>query len=200
MKQLLTFLLLVALGAGLYYFLVVKPVDQPVNPNANNSGFLKTEAEIRNKLAEFRIEQDKVRRRIALLEDGKNKTVAYLKENGITSTSDITDKEVKLKVNSLKRDVADIKKLKDSVAEYDKAIYSIESMLEEIARNRITEEVAISDDKALEMDKIIIHLDEKLGVDEEIDILEEEELRDLLESELGESEPSNEAEAAATNN
>jgi predicted component of type VI protein secretion system len=141
-----------------------------------------------------------VRRRIALLEDGKNKTVAYLKENGITSTSDITDKEVKLKVNSLKRDVADIKKLKDSVAEYDKAIYSIESMLEEIARNRITEEVAISDDKALEMDKIIIHLDEKLGVDEEIDILEEEELRDLLESELGESEPSNEAEAAATNN
>ena len=141
-----------------------------------------------------------MRRRIALLEDGKNKTVAYLKENGITSTSDITDKEVKLKVNSLKRDVADIKKLKDSVAEYDKAIYSIESMLEEIARNRITEEVAISDDKALEMDKIIIHLDEKLGVDEEIDILEEEELRDLLESELGESEPSNEAEAAATNN
>lgn len=184
MKSFLSFILFFALAACAFIFF--QKLNQPDAPDKNNSGFLKTEQELRNKLAEFRMEQDKVTRRMALLTDRKNETVALLKSKGVTSKSNLDDdKEVSLAVNNLKKDVTDINHLQGIIDQYEKGILSIESMLKEMERDRITAEVAVTEDKQIEIAKIITDLDEKLGVDAEKDILEEERLRDLLDLELG---------------
>jgi len=159
--------------------------DNKAASNVNNTGFLKTPAEFRNKLAELRMDQEKVKRRKALLLDRKQETVELLKEKGITSDSDLTDKDVKYAVRNLKRYVADIKNMDAIVARYDEPIAAIEAMLERLEQERIADEVAISDERAAELGKMLIDLDERLGADDEVDLFEEEELRGLLGDELG---------------
>lgn len=183
----ITVLLFAALVAGVYMWAVgdLKVGDRPDNDGNNNSGFLKTEGEFRRKLAELRIEQDKVGRRKILMEERKAETVAYLKEKGITSTSNLDDKDVKYAVKNLKQTVSDIKGLDKIVERYEEGIVAIEAMLKQIEQERISAEVALSDEQAEELNIMIRDLDEKLGGGE-LDLLEDDKLRELLDLELGE--------------
>lgn len=180
-------LLFAALVAGIYMWAVgdLKFGDQPADDGKNTTGFLKTEAEFRRKLAELRMEQDKVQRRKALMGERKQETIDYLKEKGITSTSNLDDKDVKYAVNNLKQMVSDEKGLDKIVDRYEEGIVAIEAMLKQIEQQRISAEVALSDEKAEELNIMIRDLDEKLG-GEETDLLEEEKLRELLDLELSE--------------
>ncbi len=186
LKSAIIILLFATIVGGAYLYLVgdLKFDTQNNDKQPNSSGFLKTEEEFRTKLAELRIEQEKMGRRKKMMVERKDEIVEALKEAGITSNSDITDKEIKYKVTNLKTAVAGIKVVDKSIDRYQEGIDAIEAMLTKLEQERISGEVAISDEKAEELGKMLIHLDEQLT--EEESILEEDALRELLGLELGE--------------
>ena len=186
LKSAIIILLFATIVGGVYLYLVgdLKFDNNNNDKGPNSSGFLKTEAEFRTKLAELRIEQEKMGRRKKLMVERKDEIVTALKEAGITSTSDITAKDIKYKVTNLKKAVADIKVVDKSIDRYQEGINAIEAMLTKIEQERISGEVAISDEKAEELGKMLLDLDEKLT--EEENILEDEALREMLGLELGE--------------
>ncbi|QEG22765.1 hypothetical protein [Mariniblastus fucicola] len=184
-KSAILILLFAAVVAGVYLYAVGDlKFDREEVAGPNNTGFLKTEAEFRTKLAELRIEQNKMERRKELMIERKDEIVAELKEKGITSTSDISDKDVKYKITNLKKSVSDIKVVDKSIGKYQQGIDAIEAMLTKLEQERLSSEVAISEDKAKELSIMLLDLDEKLTEDE--NILEEEALREMLGLELGE--------------
>lgn len=188
MKSLQSAILVLVFSAGVflvYNYLIggFEPVPDEAGPT-NNTGFLKTESEFRFKLAELRMDQEKVVRRKNLLMSRKKETVELLKSKGINAESDLSDKDVKYAARNLKRTVAEMKKMDVTVAKYEKAIVAIEAMLNEMERDRIAAEVAISDEKAEELGIMILDLDERLA-DGEDDIFEDDELREILGMELG---------------
>lgn len=187
LKSAIIVLLFATVVAGVYLYLVgdLKFDDNGGgNDGPNNTGFLKTEAEFRTKLAELRIEQNKMGRRKELMIENKDEIVSELKSKGITSTSDISAKDVKYKITNLKKAVKGIKDVDKSIAKYQEGIDAIEAMLDKLEQDRLSAEVAISEDKAKELSIMLLDLDEKLT--EEENLLEEQELRDLLGLELGE--------------
>jgi len=95
--------------------------------------------------------------------------------------------DTKYAVRNLKRYVADMNGMDETIKSYDKPIAAIEAMLKRIEQDQIAAEVAISDEKAEELGVMLLDLDERLGV-EETDMFEEEELRQILSSELGNTE------------
>ena len=186
-KSAIIVLLFAALVAGVYLYIVGDlkfDGGAAKDDGPNNTGFLKTEEEFRTKLAEHRIEQEKMRRRKKLKVERKDELVKELKAKGITSTSDISDNEVKYTINNLKTAVTDIKVVDKSIGKYQEGIDAIEAMLTKLEQERLSGEVAISEEKATELGIMLLDLDEKLTAEE--NVLEEEALRELLGLELGE--------------
>jgi len=152
----------------------------------NGSGLLRTEGEFRDKLAELKIQKDKIQRGIKRSEKHKSKTVSELKEMGVSSGADFKNSsapDVKKKVLSLKGAVADIEKHNKVVSYIDDAITSIQAMLEKIERQRIDDSISLSEEEYLDLQKVIVDLDERLNVD--TTVLEDEELSNLLDLEMG---------------
>ena len=181
----LLFAVLCAIGY-LWYSGQLIPRAQVVGDQLQvGTGLLKTESQFRDKLAELRMQREKVQRGVQRLEDFKAENIAKLREMGISSGSDFvnsTDRDVKLAVVNLRGWVAQIEKLKKEVTYYDEAISNIEVMLDKIERERIDESVSLSEDEYIELQKIIVDLNERLNV--ETDILEDEELGKLLDLEM----------------
>ncbi len=172
-------LLAMGLGAVIFYSYNSRP-----NAAEDESGILTTERDFRDKITELRIQREKVTRRVKLLELRKSETLQYLKDKGIQSSADITDdKDVAYALRNLKGWKTDIDKLNADVANYDEAINSIEIMLDEIERERINQEVALSDEQYIQLRKIVKDLNERLGMDKN-DVLEDDELNKLLDEEL----------------
>lgn len=184
----ITLILLAALCVVGYLWFIGELVPRARVANENlsgTSGILKTESQFRDKLAELRMQRDKVNRGVKRLENLKGETVEHLKQKGIKSGSDYlnsTDPDVKYAVVNLKGWVAQIEKINKEVTYYDDAISSIEVMLDKIERERINESVSLSEDEYLDLQKIIVDLNERLEV--ETDILEDEELGKLLDLEM----------------
>lgn len=184
----LTLVLLAALAAIGYLWFTGKlvPRTQVAKENLQaTSGLLKTESQFRDKLAELRMQRDKVKRGVKRLDKLKGETVEHLKTKGINSGADYLtskDPDVKYAVVNLKGWVAQIDKINKEVAYYDEAISSIEVMLDKIERERINESVSLSEDEYLDLQKIIVDLNERLEV--ETNILEDEELGKLLDLEM----------------
>lgn len=174
-----------AFVAGIYLYAVgdLKLFDRQVVQEPQEEGFLKTEGQFRRKLAEMRMDRDKLVRRKELMVKRKSETVDFLKEKGITATSNLEDSDVKYAVNNLKRAVADIKEVDKNVARYDDSITAVEAMLVKLEQERIANEVAVSDETKIELSAMLKNLDDQL-LGEELDIFAEEELRDLLGEEL----------------
>ena len=184
-QRILTLLLLVALIGCVFMYATGKVRFAGAGGDEPKPGLLKTESQLRNKLAELRIEQDKVQRRVKLLEDQKNESVQFLKDQGVKSSADLTDdKQIRYAVNNLKRTMADIESVSGIADEYQEGINSIEAMLKDVERNRITKEIALTDEKAMEIDKIIIDLDEKLGVNDVGNVLDDDRINEILNAEL----------------
>ena len=116
----------------------------------------------------------------------KQETIDLLRSKGVTADSDLSDKDVKYAARNLKRTVAEMKKMDETVGEYQKLIDAIEAMLKEMERDRIASEVAISDERAEELGIMMLDLDERLA-DGDDDIFEDEELREILGTELGDA-------------
>ena len=183
-----TLLLLLILGVVGYLWVTGELVPRARVAQENmegTSGILKTESQFRDKLAELRMQRDKVNRGVKRLEKLKAETVDHLRDKGINSGEDYLksdDPDVKYAVVNLKGWVAQIDKIKKEVTYYDDAISSIEVMLDKIERERIDESVSLSEQEYLDLQKIIVDLNERLEV--ETDILEDEELGKLLDLEM----------------
>lgn len=155
----------------------------------DGSSVLKTESQFRDKLAELRMQRYKAELGVKQLEKFKAEKISKLKEMGIDSGDEFlksTDPGVKLAVVDLKGWVTQIAKIKKELTYYDDAIANVEGMLDKINRERIGDSVALSEEEYLELQKIVVDLNERLKV--ETDILEDEELRKLLDLEMSASD------------
>ncbi len=160
---------------------------------AQGEGPLKTEQEFRDKLAELRMQREKSARAVARLEERKVETVAFLKEKGVKSAADVAqDTNLKYAARELKGWSEEIEKRKQDLVSYDEAIKAIETMLKELERKRISEMAAMSEEDYIRLRKIVLDLNDRLEVDKQ-DVIADEELDLLLKEELGkgaEAEPS----------
>lgn len=183
----LMILLFAAVVSGVYLYSTgdLKLFDRSKPGDVAGEGdFLKTEKQFRDKLAELRINHDKLLRRKKLMEERKAETVAFLKDKGISSESDLSDKEVRYAINNLKVAVADLEVVEKNAQKYTDTIASVEAMLTNMEHRAIADEVAISDEEKIQMSALIKQLDDHLLGDEP-DVLEDAKLRELLGSELG---------------
>ena len=186
--SLVTFILFVALCAIGYLWFTgeLKPRADVAEDNLTGStGLLKTESQFRDKLAELRMQRDKVQRHVKRLENLKAQNIQNLKDKGIGSGEDYlnnSDPDVKLAVINLREWVAQIQKIEKDVAYYDEAIGNVEVMLDKIERDRINDAVSLSEEEYVNLQKIIVDLNERLEV--ETNILEDEELGKLLDLEM----------------
>ncbi len=156
-----------------------------------------TEAQFREKVAELRMEKNRVERAIVKLEQSRQESLEILRKKGVKSIGDVGgDDALKFVVRNFKADTDEIAKLKENLGSYDKAINSISAMLDEIERKQVGS-VALTDDQYLHLQEIVVDLNETLGVDQN-DIFADEKLNDLLTSELGKTD--NEAKAEKTQN
>jgi hypothetical protein len=185
LKSALVILLFAALVSGIYLYATGDLKLGNVTETETEGEFLKSEEQFRNKLAELRMDREKLIRRKKLMEDRKAETISFLKEKGITSESDLSDKDVKYAINNLKVAVADVKEVEKNVLKYDDAIAAVEAMLVKMEQEAIANEVAVSVEKKIQMSAMIKELDDKL-IGDEPDIIEEEKLRELLDNELDE--------------
>ena len=107
---------------------------------------------------------------------------------GIKSGDDFLkteDRAAKLKVLELKSTIDEIKKAANANIEtYQSAIDRIRSMLAKFEVERVSESAALTDAQATELQEIILDLDDKLEV--ETDFFEDEELKNLIDSEMDE--------------
>ena len=184
-KFITTLLSLVILGAicflGYQYFTggIVIPEQK------ETTGFLRTERELRDKLAEFQLQRNEVTTRIERLEEGKMKALEKLKTKGVKSSSDLdlTDKEVKGWVKEISSSRKSIKLLEESADRYTEAISRIEARLDDMLRKEITESVAISEEDDLELRRIVADVEDHLGLDQD-DVIQEEEWAKILDDEM----------------
>ena len=180
----LLFLFAAVCGATAFYFLV-EPRTQVVEENG--SGFrslAKTEAEVRDRLTEFRMQKLKLENAIKALNEEKNKAVVHLKSKGIESSDDINDNDAdaRFALMAFNRLVSDIKSRKDDVKVYDEAIISLQAQLDDLRRKYINDSANLSEREYMDLQKHIIDVRERLLG--ETDIFQEEELRKTLDLEL----------------
>jgi len=163
--------------------------QKPANPEAKADRPLGSEQEFRDKLAELRMQREKSTRAIARLEQRKAETVEFLKSKGVKSSADVvSDVNLKYAARELKGWSDEIEKLEKERQHYDEAISAIQSMLAELERKRINETVAMTEDEYIRLRKIVLDLNDRLEVDKQ-DIVADEELDNLLKEELGDKEP-----------
>jgi hypothetical protein len=186
-------LVLVAAACGaavLYFFLEPRP---PV-VDGSESGFrslAKTEAEVRDRLAEFRMQRLKLVNAIKGLEIEKQKTLDHLKSKGIESSADLdnNDADARFALMAFNRLVSDIKSREDDVKVYDEAIASLGAQLDDLRRKYLNDSATLSEREYMDLQKHIVDVRERLLGD--VDIFQEAELRKTLDEELTKEKDAN---------
>jgi len=154
---------------------------------------LRSEQDFRDKLAELRMQRTKIIRHIRQLEKTKSETIEFLKQKGIQSSADLSDDvNIQYALRNLQGDKAAIDKLENELKYYDEAIGSIKAMLDELSRKSIRDAVALTDEDFVELRKIVLDLNDRLKVEPE-NVIQQEELAKLLDEELkAEKKPTDE--------
>jgi hypothetical protein len=179
-------ILILALTLGLYLFWTLNPksANEPQEP----AGALVSEAPFRDKLAEYRMERDKLERHIAQLEAGKEKALEVLKRNNIQKVADAKgNSDAEVAIQNFKSSTEKINDLKTQFAYYDNAISRLSGMLDKLERNRIHSEVKLSEDQEIELRAIVKRLNEELEIGQNDPLLDAE-VDQFLKDNLGEEE------------
>ncbi len=182
-KSLIVLVLVAALAAVATFWLIKLTTTQPV---AEGDGVLRTEQEFRDELASLRMDRGRVEKGIKRLEAKKQETMDFLvNEKGIKSSDDITDDtDVRFALRELKSWKSEIANLESDLPKYDDAISSIQAMLSELERQRIHDDVALTEDQYIKLRKVVVDLRERLEMDK-ADPLEDEELYNMFDEEVG---------------
>ena len=167
------------------------------------NGLPRTEKEFRDKLAEFRIDREKTLRGIVGLENRKQETIALLLKKGVANSKDLNgdlkdDTEVQFALQGLKSLVRNIDARNADVASYDETITGLVAMLADIDRQNVNDSAKMSEAQYIEGQKLIFALRDKLGVDKN-DVLEDQRMRDLLDSEIAKNKSDESTESNAKN-
>jgi len=180
-------LVFAAVVSGIYLYTTgdLRLFDNDSANSTEDATFLKTEEQFRHKLAELRMDREKLQARRRLMEEGKAETVTFLKDRGITSNSDLSDADVKYAVNNLKRAISALKEADRNIERYSEGILAVEAMLDKLEQERLANEVAVSDDRKIELSAMVKRLDDELITGDD-DIFGDEELEALLGKELDE--------------
>ncbi len=180
--------LVAALGVGVTYY-VMSPGPKNDDNSTIENRLPRQEAEFRAKLAEYRMQKEKIQRGIKRFEKQRQEALAHLRKKGINSSADIDpeDVDVQYVIRNLKEIKLQMGKLTDDVDSYDKAIAGLNQMLVKIETRNIQEASQISEEELFELRKIEIDLNERLKPDDG-NILEVEELYKLIDEELGDKE------------
>lgn len=181
MNKFFFLVLSLALVLGFYLFLSSKS-----QKGSDNSDPLVTESQFRDRLAEYRMERDKLERHIAQLQTGKEKAIEVLKKNNVSKVADAKGNfEAEVAIQTLKSSTEKIKDLSSQFAFYDKAISRIDGMLDKLEQDRIHSEVKLSEAQEIELRAIVKQLNEQLEIgkndpllDAELDQLLQENLND----------------------
>lgn len=165
------------------------PRAQVVEENLTGSRLMKTEQQFRDKLAELKLQQAKIQRHIGRLEKDKLETVEYLKSKGIKSSADLdtNNNDIRFALKKLQESRAEIENLKKDKENYSEAIARIENTLDVMERKEIADDVKLSEEEYLDLQRIIVDLNERLGLDE-TDALQEEEWANILDAEMSQSD------------
>ena len=181
--------MLILLFAGVACFLgyyIYSSKMLPVEPPSEQLGaFMRTEAQLRDKLTELNIDKNKVSNGLKKLNAIKKEVVTDLRELGVKSGTDYfetEDKTVKLKVLELQKTIQQIKKGENAIETYETAIENIRSMLAKFERERVGKTATLTEAQTIELDEIILDLDDQLEV--EVDMFKEQELMELLDAEM----------------
>lgn len=178
-------LVCVGLAAWIVYR-ELQPVQQL--PGSVTDGLPRTEQQFRDRLSALRMDREKLMRGIERLNIRKQETVEYLRSRGVSSTADIRGKpDLEYAARNLKGWTEEIARLEADAGKFDKAISAIMTMLDEMERKRINQSVAISEEEWRRLRAIEVDLDEKLDMDSN-SLLKDQELNQILQSELGGNE------------
>ena len=150
-------------------------------PNASDKqGTLTTEADFRDKLAEIRMNKDKLERAIRRLEDFRTENIQYLKDQGISKVADAKgNPNAEMALRNLKGWTESIQDLSGQLSKYDSAISRIDGMLKKLERDRINEAAGLTEEQEIEMRAIVMDLDDRMGISPN-DILQDTEIDELL--------------------
>ncbi len=187
-------LALVIFFAGITAFIVFAAMGGLGSANSGDrdtgaKGTLTTEADFRDKLAEIKMNKDKLQRSIAKIEESRDKNLQFLKDQGITKVADAKgNPSAEIALVNLKAWTENIKSLTDQFGKYDSAISRIEGMLEKLERERINESVSLTEAQEVELRAIVMDLDDRLDIGNN-DILKDAEMDDLLSKQLNPDKP-----------
>ena len=131
-------------GGVTYYVVKNKPA-----PEKSENRLPREESEFRAKLAEFRMQKEKISRGTSRLERQKKDALDRIKAKGVKSSADIdpNDNEVQYALRNLKEIKAQIDELQSDIQSYDEAISGLDSMLVKIETRNIEEASKISEDE-----------------------------------------------------
>ena len=159
------------------------------DPDNGAKGTLTTEADFRDKLAEIKMDKDKLQRSIAKIEESRDKNLQFLKDQGITKVADAKgNPSAEIALVNLKAWTENIQSLSDQFGKYDSAISRIEGMLEKLERERINESVSLTEAQEVELRAIVMDLDDRLDIGSN-DILKDAEMDALLSNQLNPDKP-----------
>ena len=155
---------------------------------------LTSEPDFRNKLAEIRMNKDKLQRAIKKLETRRDENIQYLREKGITKVADAKgDANAEMALTNLKGWSESIQELSGQLDKYDSAISRIDAMLKKLERDQINAAAGLTEEEEIELLSIVKDLNDRLGVGQN-DVLKDAEMDALLNRELnrelGKSSPS----------
>ena len=176
---------LVVAVAGLTALIVYAAMgglDSLKNGNATNKskGTLTTEEDFRDKLAEIKMNKDKLQRSIAKFEESRDKNLQFLKDQGVSKVADAKgNPSAEIALANLKAWTGNIKSLSDQFVKYDSAISRIEGMLEKLERERLNESVSLTEEQEIELRAIVMDLDDRLDIGSN-DVLKDAEMDAML--------------------
>lgn len=185
MKSIVALLIVAVLTGGIVFLAMGGFSSKNGELVKNGSGELKTESDFRDKVAVLKRDRQKLLNAIERLKLNKSKTLQELTDMGVTSSEKIDreNKKIVYALNSLKGWNKEIKTLGNQVANYDEAIQSIVAMLDKLERERINQAVGLSEEQLLDLRKIVVNLDEKLEINQNDILLDEEDGR-MLDEEM----------------
>lgn len=162
-----------------------RAAEKSLVKSEDNAGFYKTPKEFKDALARLKIKRDGIQQTVDHLDKRKAEIVQRLKELGVESSADYKkSEETQLNAKLLQSLVAQTSRLKSDIERYDQAIIRVEAKLKDIEIAELTKGAGLSDEQFIELSRTIHDLDEQMGL-EEGNLLDELELQDVLDKELG---------------
>ncbi len=143
------------------------PQLQVVKDNLAQNTATVSEKDCLQKLTQFKMKRDNVKKSIKLLERQQDENLKYLTDHGITSVADAKDSaEATITLNNFKTIRSTIVKRNDEITLLNDTISRLDGMIKKIRQENMERSSALTEDQMIELIAIQKELDDKLGLTE----------------------------------